>query len=303
MKNPYPVAFLVTVVICAIIIVYHVAFRDEGGPSLARTASAPVPEETAAEAPVAPPPPTVTFGAPRSSARALLDTTAPQAGLQPSERRADASLRTTTPETARPRIEFAPSTPAAAVVSRDGQTATQPERSPIPAPAAASATATEAQPTATLPGAGAVPAVSAAPVPAPAPAVTPRTYAIKPGDNFSSIALALYGSDEYWDEIAQANPLVDPTKLKVGQVIYLPSLEAIRGQRDAAAGGATTSESTTYYVVRTGDTLWNIAVQYYENGRLWRHLYNANRSQIGPDPDKLEAGTKLRIPPPPDTAR
>ncbi|MEU6332214.1 transglycosylase family protein [Streptomyces sp. NPDC047049] len=49
------------------------------------------------------------------------------------------------------------------------------------------------------------------------------------------------------------------------------------------------------HVVRSGETLGEIAEKYQVKGG-WRALYSANRSTIGPDPGKLMAGTKLRLP-------
>lgn len=49
------------------------------------------------------------------------------------------------------------------------------------------------------------------------------------------------------------------------------------------------------YVVKTGDSLWKIARLLLNDGSKWRQLYEANKTVIGPDPDKLKAGTKLVI--------
>lgn len=314
MKNPYPVAFLATVAICAIIIVYHVAFRDEGGPSISLTAAESAARDRALSEtfeptkPAKPTPPTVTFGAPRPAFRDPLGAPAGQPAVseptgpgQPGGHGttlADQSGSDLTRSAQAPgpeRISLSASIPAGSTPSASTSPAAMPAGR-AETEAGSAATAVPPQPGAAT--GFAAPGASSSPP----SAQSLRTYAIKAGDNFSSISLALYGSDEYWDEIAQANPLVDPTKLKVGQVIYLPTLETLRGPREATPTPATPGR-TPVYVVRAGDTLWNIAVQYYENGRLWRHLYNANRGVIGSNPDKLEAGTKLRIPPPPDAAR
>lgn len=64
-------------------------------------------------------------------------------------------------------------------------------------------------------------------------------------------------------------------------------------------------------LVRPGDTLWDIAARHltapHPNGsldsgavqRTWRALYVENKSQIGPDPDLIQPGTVLRLPPTP----
>lgn len=49
-----------------------------------------------------------------------------------------------------------------------------------------------------------------------------RTYTIRKGDTFWSIATREYGSGKKWMDIAQANPSVDPKKLRIGQQILLP---------------------------------------------------------------------------------
>lgn len=49
-----------------------------------------------------------------------------------------------------------------------------------------------------------------------------RTYTIRKGDTFWSIAQRIYGDGQRWKDIAQANPSVDPKKLAIGQEIDLP---------------------------------------------------------------------------------
>jgi nucleoid-associated protein YgaU len=41
----------------------------------------------------------------------------------------------------------------------------------------------------------------------------------------------------------------------------------------------------------------SIAQKVYGDANSWPRLYDANRDVIGPDPDTLQPGTLLRIPP------
>ena len=50
------------------------------------------------------------------------------------------------------------------------------------------------------------------------------------------------------------------------------------------------------YAVESGDTLWTIAQEAYNNGAYWQQIYEANKRTIGPDPNTLTAGTVLYIP-------
>jgi len=59
----------------------------------------------------------------------------------------------------------------------------------------------------------------------------------------------------------------------------------------------------TIYTVRAGDTLTSVARQYYgkDAPRLWKQIYEANKATVK-DPNRLSAGLKLVIPPPPAPA-
>ncbi|MEM8739810.1 MAG: LysM domain-containing protein, partial [Planctomycetota bacterium] len=137
-----------------------------------------------------------------------------------------------------------------------------------------------------------------------------RLYTVESGDNLSSIALEVYGDDTKWVDIAQANPLVDPNRLRVGQEIKLPDLAAAAGRAAETAGrGESSAESEppaatelprrgTTYTVRSGDNLSSIAKQFYNATAKWQLIYQANRRAIGDDPGNLQVGMELLIPPP-----
>jgi hypothetical protein len=52
-----------------------------------------------------------------------------------------------------------------------------------------------------------------------------------------------------------------------------------------------------WHVVRRGDTLFSIAEQVYGNGLEWPRLHEAN-PWVAADPDRIEIGTRIFIPPP-----
>lgn len=57
--------------------------------------------------------------------------------------------------------------------------------------------------------------------------------------------------------------------------------------------------TATSHRVSAADTLSTLAQQYYGTQRLWRLIYDANRTLIGDDPNALPVGAELIIPPPP----
>ena len=133
-----------------------------------------------------------------------------------------------------------------------------------------------------------------------APPPQPLTYIVEPGDTFTSIAAKLYGDERFWVDIAQANPTVDPTRLRIDQVLQLPSREAVA--RATTAPSTNDRAGEVRYTVRPGDSLSSIAQQYYGDPNAWRTIFNANREVMGNNPDAIEAGKILVVPPAPDGA-
>lgn len=70
-----------------------------------------------------------------------------------------------------------------------------------------------------------------------------------------------------------------------------PSLSGSPSPASVVAGNA-----NDQYTVEAGDTLRSIAERVYGDAAQWPRIYDANRETIGPDPDALNAGTRLRVP-------
>lgn len=94
-------------------------------------------------------------------------------------------------------------------------------------------------------------------------------------------------------------------------VVVAPA-RAIAPDRAVAATGPQAAEprhlpraarAVEVVVVRPGDTLWDIARRHLPAGatdaqvaRAWPRWYAANRAVIGPDPDVIQPGQRLRAP-------
>jgi len=50
-----------------------------------------------------------------------------------------------------------------------------------------------------------------------------QTYTVQPGDNLSKISKRFYGDPNKYPQIAKANNLEDPDKIKVGQQLLIPA--------------------------------------------------------------------------------
>ncbi len=51
-----------------------------------------------------------------------------------------------------------------------------------------------------------------------------KSFVVRRGDTLASISQALYRSPAYWRELAAANGIVDPRRLRPGQVLTAPRL-------------------------------------------------------------------------------
>jgi LysM repeat protein len=135
-----------------------------------------------------------------------------------------------------------------------------------------------------------VPPVNPPPVEIPAPAVPAGAteYTIVKGDILEKIAKKFHVSVK---AITDANPGIEPTKLKIGQKIHIPAATAPTAP--AATGAASTEVASPSgeqtYAVKSGDTLSSIAK---EKGTTVKALRAANSLKT----DRITVGQKLKIP-------
>jgi len=111
------------------------------------------------------------------------------------------------------------------------------------------------------------------------PALEETTYITKEGDNLWSIAQRFYGDGSFW------------------QVIYNVNQRTIGTDPNLLVPGLTLKISPSY-ITQTGDTLRSIARAFYGDETWWQAIYDANKRNIGPDPNLLKVGLRLVIPPP-----
>lgn len=130
------------------------------------------------------------------------------------------------------------------------------------------------------------PVVETTPAPAPVPATT--EYVVQKGDTFSSIGKKMGVSAK---AIADANPGVDPKKLKIGQKLVIPAVAAATATAGAAGApvASAVEGAVQTYVVKSGDTLTKIATHF---GTTIKALRAANSLTT----DRIKVGQKLKIP-------
>jgi LysM repeat protein len=110
--------------------------------------------------------------------------------------------------------------------------------------------------------------------PATSPPATPPTYVVQPGDNLYRIG-RLYNMS--WVQIAQANGLVNPNQIFVGQVLTIPT-------------SAPAPSPQLTHTVQAGETLFLISLRY---GVPWMTIASANNINT---PYVIYPGQTLVIP-------
>lgn len=214
-------------------------------------------------------------------------------GFEPATTSTTSTTASAAPATPSPSAQPAPATAAPAMPASSAPAPTKPATvAPMP---------TTSGPAGAASGSS---AATAAPVVAPVKATPPAprvdTYTVKEGDSLVSIWRGLTGQERGWEALQAANPGLDASRLKIGQVLKVPDWKS--RETPAPKPAAAPSSSPGAYTVQSGDTLSSIAAKVYGDSKLWKRIYDANRDAIGSDPGALKVGQSLRVPPKSDGA-
>lgn len=161
-------------------------------------------------------------------------------------------------------------------------------------------------------------------IPTPAPqaalvGVPAELYTLKDGETLYKICQTKYGNGNLWKELADFNKatISNPTKLRKGSTIRLPSVSVLRGEVTPPAVATVVPApqmltitnpiqeqlqqpvqqptTTREYVVQKGDTLGSISTRELGTAKKWESIYEANRDRLK-SPTDLKIGKSLRIP-------
>jgi LysM repeat protein len=142
-------------------------------------------------------------------------------------------------------------------------------------------------------GAAVVDSVLDVPSPAPAPVAVPAVYVVQDGDTFGSIAKAKLGKESRWPELQRLNPAVQPSKLRKGQELKLPTAAAAETKKKLDAPLPLPADGTRTYVVAKGDNYERIALNQLGSRKRTADLIAANP---GVSPEKLRPGMTIKLP-------
>lgn len=124
------------------------------------------------------------------------------------------------------------------------------------------------------------------------------THTVAEGEILQTIAETYYGNSNMWNVISQANPRVDPLKLRAGMTLRIPKdPNNIQGVISTANDQAEdTTEPIVDYIVQSGDSLSLIAQRFYGSSKHARFIYESNRDILR-SMDDISIGQTLKLPP------
>ena len=102
-----------------------------------------------------------------------------------------------------------------------------------------------------------------------------------------AIAPSEEAKNKFWDQIKLVNPNADDITADI-------SVDSSRAMGAAAGGGQGGGNQT--YEVKSGDNLSKISKQFYGDANEYMRIFYANRDKLN-DPDRIQVGQKLNIPP------
>jgi LysM repeat protein len=102
-----------------------------------------------------------------------------------------------------------------------------------------------------------------------------------------AIAPSDQAKNNFWNQIKLVNPNADDITVDI-------SVDSSRAMGAAAGGGQGSGGQT--YEVKSGDNLSKISKQFYGDANEYMRIFYANRDKLN-DPDRIQVGQQLVIPP------
>lgn len=105
-----------------------------------------------------------------------------------------------------------------------------------------------------------------------------------------------------WGDVWYSLSLTEKRELRVYTEAELATISAARSEAAAVPGASPQSERSPIqrpetYTTVDGDTLWEVARHFYDDGGRWADIWQTNLEVLGADPNPpITPGTPLRLP-------
>ncbi len=126
-----------------------------------------------------------------------------------------------------------------------------------------------------------------------------QEYTVVKGDTLGKIAQKFYNDPKKWTLVAEASKLTNPSIIHAGNKLIIPKSETGVSSSTTVSPAPRASSGNVEYVVTSGDTLWQIAVDFYGSGFDWYKIRDANLDKIRTLPNGrpgISPGQHLIIP-------
>jgi len=100
---------------------------------------------------------------------------------------------------------------------------------------------------------------------------------------------------DFGDGLATLLGKCDSKATKEKAVLLVGNLNGVEKVNDEKLECPASDEVTEFYTVKSGDSLWKIAQQFYGDGNKYNDIFAANKEVIK-NPDLIYPGQTLRIP-------
>ncbi|MFN3531539.1 MAG: LysM peptidoglycan-binding domain-containing protein [Candidatus Brocadia sp.] len=137
-----------------------------------------------------------------------------------------------------------------------------------------------------------------------------KMHKVQNNDNLRKIARKYYGDESKWLLIFNANQdkIQDRNSLRIGTELIIPEEKTTIQKIKAEIKTEVTTPSLSQvvevedakpisrkHIIQQGDSLYSLAVKYYNDGTKWNKIFDANR-KILKDQKSLKIGQELVIP-------